>query len=855
MKDLPLLPILVMMFVSGAAGLIYQVLWMKQLGLLFGNTSHATSITLAAFFAGLGFGSWWWGKRAGKSSNPMRLYAILELGIVVTALIYFIILKIFHGVYPHVYEAIYGTAWMLILKFALSLLLIFPAAFFMGGTIPAIGQAIIRQPSKFGRMAAFIYGTNTLGAAMGVSYAAFVLIPTFGFRTTYVIALSLSLAVTGISWWISRKPEASTDPNVSSQNANDLTENKTLPLEPDQNKPLGDKLILALSFFSGFAVLSLEVLWTRIFAQVHENSVYSFAIILTVVLICLALGAWLTSLISRLNLPSLQVTAALMVIGGALLLLNPMMLMKVTNNLEPISKIESWDIYVNRIFSMGFRGVGLTVLALGMLFPFLMKASARHLNEPGRTLGRLLSTNTLGAIIGALVSGFILLPTIGMWASIQFIAAAYLIVGLILPIGWKRGAIITRTISAICIILLFTLLDPKKFPSQGQHAELKPVKILQTWETSDCTVTAIKKDNGHISIKVNGAYSLGSTQVYDEQANQSRIPLMAYPHIKSIFNIGLGTGMSAGAALLPEFPNVKKVVSSELTAAVVEAAKLHIPDSMTHGLFTDPRSEIVIEDGRHYLMATDQKFDMINADLFLPYLRGAGNLYSLEHYQASAKRLNPDGVFVQWLPLYQLTEAEFGVITRTMLEAFDQVTLWRNNFVPGSEKVALIGQLNKNPLPNLPPINRDAMLEVAAGMNWQQPSNEMISPTASTIPFYYAGNLTAAKRLFDSYPINTDDKPVIEYQTPLQFREIAAKDKVIWMVGPKFTDMVEQILLESPIITDPMLAKYPASSRRLPVASQALHKSQVSKALGDAEESQQAWERFQQQWHAAAEGR
>jgi spermidine synthase len=851
-KGLPLLPIMAMMFASGFAGLIYQVLWMKQLGLLFGNTAHATSMTLAAFFAGLGFGSWWWGKRTSTSANPLRLYAALEVGIVLTALIYFVILNIFYGVYPHVYESLSGTAWILTIKFALSLLLIFPAAFFMGGTIPAIGQAIIRHPSRFGRMAAFIYGTNTLGAALGVSYAAFVLIPTFGFQTTYAIAISLSAAVAGLAWWLSRRPEAAIDTNESDHMLNDGQESELA----SKATSLSDRIILPLCFFSGFSVLSLEVLWTRIFAQVHENSVYSFAIILTVVLICLALGAWISSLLSRLKLPPLQVTGVLVVVGGALLLVNPWMLLQVTDDLQPVYKLESWDNYVSRIFSMGFRGIGLTVLALGMVFPFLMKAAEQHAGQPGRTLGRILAANTLGAITGALICGFILLPSFGMWGSMQLLAAGYLIVALILPIGWKRAAILTRSGAVVCLIFLFTLMNPEKFPILGQHPNLEPVKILQTWEGSDCMVTAIKKSNGHIAIKINGAYSLGSTQALTEQANQSRIPLMVYPQVKSICNIGFGTGMSAGASLAPEFPNVARVVSCELTPAVVAAAKSHIPPEMTGGVFTDPRSSILIEDGRHYLMASNQTFDMINADLFLPYRRGAGSLYSLDHYQAAAERLNPDGVFVQWLPLYQITETEFGVIARTMLEAFEQVTMWQNNFTPGNEKVALIGQRNKKPLPIPPPVDHNAMLQKVEDGSWYEASAQMMmTPSPSTILFNYAGNLTEASRLFDSYPINTDDKPMIEYQTPMLFREVAAKDKVIWMVGPKLTNMLQQILLESPITIDPMLVGHPTSSRRLAIAGGAFHQSLVSKALGEVEESQDAWNRFQQQWRITADGK
>jgi len=833
-KSLPLLPIMAMMFASGFAGLIYQVLWMKQIGLLFGNTAHATSVTLAAFFAGLGAGSWWWGKRTNASPNPIRLYAALEVGIVLASLIYFVILKIFYGIYPSMYESISGTVWILAVKFALSLLLIFPAAFFMGGTIPAIGQAIIRHRSRFGRMAAFIYGTNTLGAASGVACAAFVLIPTFGFQTTYGIALSLSALVGLLAWFLSRRPDAAMDSAESSPMQEDEPGKKST----SQPNPLSDRVILPLCFFSGFAVLSLEVIWTRIFAQVHENSVYSFSIILTVVLICLALGAWISSGLSRLQLPPLQITGILIVIGGALLLLSPSMLMHVTQDLQPVHAIESWDNYVSRIFQMGFRGIGVTVLALGTVFPFLMKATESHARQAGHTLGRLLAANTLGAIIGALICGFILLPSIGMWGSMRLITAGYLIVGLLLPIGWKRAAIIARSTAAICLVLLFTLLNPADFPTQGQNPELEPVQILHTWEDSDCTVSSIRMANGHIAIKINGAYALGSTQAYAEQVDQSRIPLMIYPKIESIFNIGLGTGMSAGASLAPEFPNVKRVVSCELTPAVVQAAKSYIPSEMTGGIFTDPRSTVLIEDGRHYLMASQRNFDMINADLFLPYRRGAGSLYSLDHYQTAAKRLNPDGVFVQWLPLYQITETEFGVIVRTMLEAFEQVTLWRNNFTPGTEKVALVGQRKSTPFP-IPPIpDRIEMLQTVDDVGWYEASAKMMTPKPSTISFYYAGNLTAARRLFESYPINTDDKPLIEYQTPRLFREVAAEDKVIWMVGPKLTNMIYQILLESPVITDPMFEGHPASSRRLALAGVLFHQAMVSKALGDTQESQ-----------------
>ncbi|QTN32577.1 fused MFS/spermidine synthase [Akkermansiaceae bacterium] len=832
-KGLPLPTILAMMFASGFAGLVYQVLWMNQLGLLFGNTAHAASVTLAAFFAGLGAGSWWFGKRVGASGNPLRLYAWLEIGIGLGALTYFLVLAALRALYPLAYASLGGSGWMMALKFGLSLALIFPPAFFMGGTIPAIGQALIRERAAFGKTAALIYGTNTLGAALGVAGAAFILIPSFGFRITYALAVALSLGVALVSWRLSGASRSAEAPEAAAEAGGGKA-----------RATLRDCVLLGLCFFSGFAVLALEVIWTRIFAQVHENSVYSFAIILTVVIVCLAVGAWISSGIARLDRPPLQLAGAIMVGGGLLLVLTPTILMRVTGELQPVHAIEAWSLHIRRIYRMGFSGVGLAAVALGMLFPFLMKAAEKMRGAPGAVLGRMLAANTLGAISGALAGGFILLPAIGMWSSLRLIAACYLLAAMLLPLGWKRFGIACRACAVLGLAVLFTVLDPSGLPAQGESPQGGPATVVETWEGSDSTVSVMRKPNGHLSLKVNGAYALGSTQAYSEQADQLRIPLLIHPDVRSILNIGLGTGMSAGAALDPRFPKVAKIVSCELTPAVVEAARSHMPAEYTGGVFTDPRSTILIEDGRHHLMATRERYDMIHADLFLPYQRGAGSLYSLEHYRASAERLEEGGVFVQWLPMYQLTEYEFGVIARTMLEAFGQVTMWRNNFLPGNDKAALIGMRKPTPLPAPPEIPGARLRAELQGMGWENATPDRIKPSADRMLLFYCGNLSAARRLFEGYPVNTDDRPIIEYQTPRLFREIAAHDKVIWMLGPKFTDLVGRILRECPPSLDPALRSQPPESLGLVAAGQSFHRSMVLRMMGRIGESLEEWDAF-----------
>jgi spermidine synthase len=830
--------IIALVFASGFAGLIYQVLWMKQLGLLFGNTSHAAAVTLAAFFAGLGAGSWWWGRRVAAVARPLRLYAWLEFGIATAALTYFGVLKLFHAVYPALYGTLTGSGWMLAVKFALALLLVFPAAFFMGGTVPAIAQAVIRQPERLGRTGAMLYAVNTLGAALGVAFAAFVLIPSLGFSTTYILALLLSIGVGVVAW---RLPEAAPLPAA-----------KTTAAKQDPG-PKSERLAVAgLCFFSGFVILALEVVWTRLFAQVHENSVYSYAIILIVVLIGLALGAGISSVVARFVTRPWAALGIMTVAGGGLMVLGPSMLMKVTDGLRPVDSLEPWGNYVRGLFSTGFRGVGFVVVAMGTVFPFLMKLAEKGDAAPGWKLGRLLAINTAGAISGALLCGFVLLPTLGMWGTLQALAAAYLLVALLLPLGWGKLGIACRTAGMIFLTLTFSALDPTGLPVAGMKRGMDEGKVLQAWEGSDGTVTVIERSDSHRVIKVNGGYGLGSTAAYLEQAYQARIPLHLFPQTESIFFIGLGTGISAGAALDERFPHVRRVLSCELIPEVVEAAKAWIPEKMTGGVFTDPRSTILIEDGRHLLQASGERFDMINSDLFLPYRRGAGSLYSLEHFRVAASRLNEGGVFVQWLPLYQLTEFEFGVIARTMLAAFGEVTMWRNNFQPGQEKVALIGRRSPSPVPVPPGGKKEAMLAAVQGLSWQATSPDMFRVAAGSIPFLYAGNLTKAAELFRDYPINTDDRPVIEYQTPITFRKVAENDEVIWCVGPRLTAWIDRLLAACPPEEDPVWAGHPASNRHLVRAGASFHRTMVGKALGDFEAVDAEWEIFLREWRAGA---
>jgi len=864
---------LVLVFLSGFAALVYQVLWMKQIGLLFGNTSQAASATLASFFAGLAIGSWVLGRRVSTSTNPMRTYAWLEVSIAATALLYFVILGIYHGIYPAIYQNIGSGGWLLLVKFGLSLLLVFPPAFCMGGTIPVIGQYMIRKPEAFGATAALMYGTNTLGAAIGAALAGFYLPLWLGFNATCALAILVSGAVAVVAFRLSRgadtasfspaeteaPPAADTGLQMSRQERrrleregkrgkDALTEIPSVAAK--QPSAPGRTAIPFLCFLSGFGILALEVLWTRLFSQVLENSVYTFAAILVIVLVCLALGALVSSGLARLRTPPFLILTGLILAGAVAVAITPAVFMWLTDDMRIVSSAGSWSSYILLIFRTATLAIAPSALLLGTIFPYLMKLEERHLKSPGLSLGKLAMANTAGAIFGALLCGFVLLDWLGIWRSMQLVAAIYLVAALFLPLGWDMKSMGAKAAAFAALMLTVVALDPRKLPEMSIDPDAAPKTVIETWEGSDCTV-AVTESNKGLAIEINSHYSLGSTGAYMQEKFQADLPLMVFPESEDIFFLGVGTGITAGAALDPRHAHVKKVVACELIPEVITAAKKYMTDvqgfDTTTGLFKDPRATVLIEDGRHHLMATDEKFDIINSDLFVPFRSGAGSLYTREHFESSRKRLKPGGVFVQWLPLYQLTENEFSVIAKTMIASFGQVSMWRHNFQPGDEVVALVGHQSGKPLPASDIDSAADKLFAVSGKDHRDIQRLNLPLDPQTILLFYCGNLTQARSLFEAYPENTDDRPVIEYMAPRTYRRATAS-KPLWFVGEPFSEFVDKVQAMCPPGKDPLLVNRTPANLRLPLAGSAYHRARIAEVKGEEEPTKRAWQEFVTEW-------
>lgn len=824
---------------SGFACLIYQILWMRQASLLYGNTSHAAALTLAVFFGGLSLGGWYWGKHCQRNPITLRTYAWLELGIGAAGIAILITPTWIPAIYP-----MFGAGYSLTaFKFFSTVLMVFPASFLMGGTLPMLGQAVIRRRDLFGAITARMYAVNTMGAACGAFATAFVFIWIMGLRVTCMTAMAASIVAALIALHLSKQGRFESIPeDKKARGVHSQTEGKVTIPRP---------LIMALAFVSGFNLLALEVVWTRILAQVHENSIYGFATVLIVVLVCLSLGAWLASRLAHSGMPAAQVLLWLFALGGGALAITPLLSNAITQGMTMLDSGYSFANYMLRLFGTGFAIIGPACLPLGAVFPFLMKSEEKFITHAGKSIGSLSAINTLGAILGSLAAGFLLLEKLGIWHTIQLLSAVYLIVAALIPAAGNRATHFARITAGVMLVLLLTRLDPSRLaePSAADQA----VEVMEKWEGSDCTVTVVRDSRDDVSIRINSNYSLGSWGAYGSQMYQARIPLLAWPETDSVFFLGLGTGITAGEALSrSDFPRVEKVVACELSPHVVEASKRYFTagsggHDLTNGLYTDPRAEVIVADGRNRLLADRERYSMINADLFLPYGRGTGSLYSREHFETVRTRLKPGGQFVQWLPLYQMSEREFGTIAHTMLAVFPQVSLWRGNFQPGAEIAALVGHADLTPLPaSSLDASRDklAAVEGATHLDMQDlqlPINE------KTILLFYGGNLTRAASLFAKYPLNTDDRPVIEFGTPRALHQPSHAERPQFL-ETRFANLVDRIQQLTPPDQDPLLASRTHQSRKLPLAGSAFHRAWIARVHGDEERWREEWEMFLKQW-------
>jgi spermidine synthase len=568
-----------------------------------------------------------------------------------------------------------------------------------------------------------LYAVNLLGAALGSALAAFFLIEALGLRACYGVGVVLSVVAGIAALALARRQRSA--PGTGAR-------------APEGAAPLR---YLAVSFASGFGILAFEVLLIHALAQILSNSVYSFGAVLLVVLLALAAGAGVVSATAR-RLPARTLLRAALVAEALLLLVLPWLMVTATGGL---SRDVSGTLLHGLGLAAGFGGPAL--LVGGVVLPLTFRLAAG--GAVGPRVGGLLAANTAGGILGSLLASFLLLEWLGLWPSLAALGLGYGAAALL--VGGSPRALSLRgsLVGAAALALLLSSANPWRLPVVSPDAR---ESVLAVAEGAHGVVSVLESPDGERRITLDNHYSLGGSRARVAQERAGHLPLLLHPQPKRVLFVGAATGGTAAAAVAHP---VEEIVLVELVPEIQSLAAEYF-GSATRGVHRDPRTRLVVEDGRNHLRAVPERYDVVVADLFVPWLPGAGSLYTREHFQAVLDHLTPNGVFCQWLALYQFGPREFEMVLATFLDVFPNATLWRGDFFARRPVAALVGWLG-------PPLWQSAVEARARSLGGRGIEDRWVVEPPG-LWMLYVGPLARVGERLRHAPRNTDDRPRFEFQ-------------------------------------------------------------------------------------------
>ncbi|WP_221930760.1 fused MFS/spermidine synthase [Changchengzhania lutea] len=755
------------------------------MGLIFGNAAYATAATLAAFFLGLAIGGWFLGNASAQFKRPLFVYGLMEIGIALTALLLIPGIEFYETHYASVVALTDGKqSFLTILKFIFSITLLLLPTALMGGTFPVLAQFIGKEKRQLANRGTILYAVNTLGASIGALLAGFFLLSKYGVDTTYYFTIVLVASIGFSAILMDRLFITNKETSVIKK---DNKASKTIT-KLDNINYLELKI---LAFSSGLLALSIETIWTKMFAQVLQNSIYSFSAILVVFLFSLGIGGVLSHKLVKVSRHPKYVLLILLSLGAISVGFSPYVFNTLTKGLGYLAPSASWFAYLIAVFKLSFLVVFLPTVIFGAIFPFLLKASPVINQSPGKFVGRLVLFNSIGSTIGPILAGFILLDAIGIWMTIKIIAILYGFLALYIYFTFNIKVVKKWLLLPIIgIIGVVSITNPPTVKLQ------KGDKILKMWQSSDGFVSIVESGK-NIQMRLDNFYVLGDSRSILVEQMQGHIPLLIHPSPKKTLFLGMGTGITAGASLSH---NVERVVVVELISNVIPAAKKYF-SSWTNNLFNDKRVEIIADDARNFLLGSNEKFDVIVGDLFTPWHAGTGSLYTIEHFKQAKKSLKKGGIFAQWLPLYQLTPKSFEIISATFASVFPNVTLWRADFSGSRASIALIGQEDGAKLSHkVLKKNISNLVETK-----ESASNKSIDHMAG---LFYLGNLDALKNRLTGTVVNNDDKRTVEYKTPILSQQANAGSET-YIVNQELYNLLSTLATNLPAEKDLYLSKLP----------------------------------------------
>jgi spermidine synthase len=747
---------------SGMSGLVFEVLWVRYLTLVVGHTTFAVSLVVSSFLAGLVLGSLWIGRIADRLQRPLLVYGVLEG---VTAVLALGISWILARLPELLSSAGLPGGGPLAVRGVLSFLAVLPPTFAMGGTLPVLIRFIARELEGLGRSFGVLYALNTLGAALGCGVAGFYLIGAVGLWRTAIIAAALNGLIGLVGTVLHVRLPSQALPAIA----------PTQAIEAPSAFTRTRRQLLVVAFaLCGFASISYEVLWFRVLSTVLDSSTYAFTILLVTFLLGLVIGG----LVYSLKLSGRGRELELFVAVEALLAFTGLVSMALLGLSRPVEKILAVQLggwgpnatYVGMLLHAALV-ILLPASLIGIIFPLVVQLTTRHVASAASNVGLLYSVNTLGGIVGSLLMGFVLVPTVGTQWS--FVLVCVLNMALALGVQALDPDVQPRARRSMwagaVLLAVGVLLVPGNLLIRA-FAEHVDSRVLFVKEGTDGTLAVLQYDNQticdsgryacgpgcrerafHHQQLLFGSVSYANTVLPRKRymATLAHLPMLLHPGPQDVLQVCFGTGSTAGS--FASYPELRSLTIVDTNPDVLLAAP-HFAEH-NHQVAKDPRTHVVFNDGRHFLLAAAGKYDVISFEPPPPRSAGVVNLYTTEFYRLVKQRLAPGGVLSQWIPLEQQPDNLTRGMIASLLEAFSEVTLW----IPSDYEAILVAS--------------DRPLTV----DWERWQHEWSEPRVArsltdvgfTSPYgllgTYVAGTEALRRYAQGYPAMTDDHPRVEY--------------------------------------------------------------------------------------------
>jgi spermidine synthase len=768
--------------VSGSTALVYQVSWVRNLSLVFGSSFQATSIVLASFMAGLALGGFTFGRLAHRVRRPLRLFGLIEVGVAVFAFALPTLLRAVDSLYVAAALNVEGVSiGITLMRVVMAFGVLVIPTFFMGGTLPVLTHFLSTRFDNFGVRLAWLYGVNTLGAAIGALSAGFVLIPVLGVWHTQLSAVIVNLAVGLVGILVGSRASQTEKEILRAAEHREASLDEVSPNSGSTLEILPWRLVFLGVAVSGMTALSLEVMWTRGISLSVDSTTYSFTVMLAAFLIGIWLGSWLYAAFPLRRIPeTVQFGIVLAAIGLSSVVASYWIprLPGVVIGLNRFLYGDFQRIHPGAVLLAAFVVMLLPCIFMGVSFPLASQARARLCGRFGQAAGDTLALNTTGSIFGSLLAGFVLIPFLGLQTGMLLAAAVNLAYGIVVlgSVGVSRfkahrGLVATTTVGLAAAALLlpglalpwdmsvlgvFMTNRPGLYAEQQGDVDGRGAKgraRIEYYREGRGSTIAVINHWGRRGLLVNGKSVASETPGDLElQLLMGHVPALIHPDPRSALVVGLGAGFTLGSVAV--HPEIERLVVVEIEPAVVDAAAL-FGDVNGHALDV-PGLEIVFQDGRNYLKTTREEFDLITADPIHPWIYGATYLYTTEYYELARRRLKQGGLMCQWLPATELSLRNIKSVVATFSLSFDYVVLWR-----ASADVLLVG--SDSPIR----IDLDRFTERLERPSVQSQLARLGLDTPSSLLAGFAMDDAAVRAWSDGVIINTDDNLYLEFSSPL----------------------------------------------------------------------------------------